>query len=199
MTGLADALVLNIGTLNPDVVAAMLIAGHRANERTIPIVLDPVGAGGTALRTQTTLRLLRELRVAVVRGNSGEIGALSGHGGAVRGVESVAGVADPLAAAQALAQQWQTVVAVGGARDVIADERHALGVDNGHRWLTTVTGTGCMATTMVAAFAAVEEDPLLATAGGLACFGLAAEQAAAQAHGPASFCLLYTSPSPRDS
>ncbi|RMF26353.1 MAG: hydroxyethylthiazole kinase, partial [Chloroflexi bacterium] len=110
MTGMADALVLNIGTLTPAWVDSMRLAGHAANARGIPIVLDPVGAGATRLRTETGLRLLRELQIAVVRGNAGEIGALSGAGGLVRGVESVEGVQDPVAVAQAMARRWRTVV-----------------------------------------------------------------------------------------
>jgi hydroxyethylthiazole kinase len=187
MTSLAGALVLNPGTLTPAWVESMLIAGRKANELGIPIVLDPVGAGATQLRTQTNLRLLDELQIAVVRGNSGEIGALSGAGGLVKGVESVEGVADPLSVATAMAQERRAVVAITGKRDVLSDGERVLGVDNGHEWLKTITGTGCMATTMIAAFAAVERDYLVAAAGGLACFGLAAELAAEKAQGPASF------------
>jgi len=187
MTALAGALVLNPGTLTPAWVESMLIAGRKANERGIPIVLDPVGAGATTLRTETNRRLLDELRIAVVRGNSGEIGALSGAGGVVKGVESVEGVSNPVEVAQVMARERGLVVAITGKQDVIADGERVLGVDNGHQWLTTITGTGCMATTMVAAFAAVERDYLVAAAGALACFGLAAEKAAAQANGPATF------------
>ncbi len=187
MVGLAGALVLNPGTLSPDWVEAMLKAGRRANELGVPVVLDPVGAGATRFRTESNLRLLDQLKVAVIRGNSGEIGALSGAGGVVRGVESVEGVDDPVAVAVRLARERRAVVAITGPRDVVADGHRVLGVDNGHERLTTITGTGCMATTMVAVFAAVEPDHLVAAAGGLACFGLAAEQAAAEAKGPASF------------
>lgn len=187
MTSLAGALVLNPGTLTPSWVESMLVAGRRANELGIPIVLDPVGAGATRLRTQTSLRLLEELQIAIVRGNSGEIGALSGAGGVVKGVESVEGVSDPITVARALARERRAIVAITGKRDVISDGQRVVGVDNGHPWLTKVTGTGCMATTLIAAFAAVEGDHLLAAAGGLACFGLAAELAAEKAAGPASF------------
>lgn len=183
----AGALVLNVGTLSPDWVESMLVAGRQANELGIPIVLDPVGAGATQLRTSTNLKLLRSLNIAIVRGNGGEIGALSGVGGEVRGVESVAAPENPLTAARTLAQTYRTVVALTGARDIITDGERSFVVNNGHIWLTTLTGTGCMATTMVAAFAAVERDYLLAAAGGLAMFGLAAELAAEKARGPASF------------
>ncbi|MHB8628914.1 MAG: hydroxyethylthiazole kinase [Aggregatilineales bacterium] len=183
----AGALALNLGTLTPARTEAMLIAGHRANERGIPIILDPVGVGGTALRTEVSLRLLNELKIAVVRGNAAEIGKLSSSGGIIKGVESVEGVSDPVGAARTLARKYGTVVAIGGQRDVVADGRQVMGVENGHMWLTTITGSGCMATAMVAAFAAVEPDYLLATIGGLVCFGVAAELAASSANGPASF------------
>jgi hydroxyethylthiazole kinase len=183
----AGALVLNAGTLTPARVESMLIAGRKANELGVPIVLDPVGAGATTLRTQANLRLLGELQIAVVRGNAGEIGTLSSSGGLVKGVESVKGVDDPAAVAQSMARARETVVAVTGKRDIVSDGRRILGVDNGHEWLQANTGTGCMATTLIAAFAAVERDYLVAAAGGLACLGLAAELAARKAQGPASF------------
>lgn len=197
MVGQAGALVLNLGTLTADGVESMRLAGRRANERGIPIVLDPVGAGATGYRTRTALALLDDLEIAVVRGNLGEIAALAGRQGMVRGVESAASGVDPQAIAGALPRRRGVVVAMTGARDIVADSRRMLGVENGHPWLSTVTGTGCMATTAVAAFVAVEADGLLAAASALACFGLAAEMAAggtavgrhgeAGTFGPASF------------
>jgi len=187
MVGFAGALVLNPGTLEPDWVEAMLIAGRAANEKGIPVVLDPVGAGATPFRTETNLGLLEELEIAVLRGNSGEIGALTGAGGAVRGVDSLESVADPVAVARAAARRFHCTVAITAARDMLSDGERVATVDNGHPLLTAVTGTGCMATTMIGAFAAVEEDRLLAAASALAVYGLAAEQAAAGAAGPGTF------------
>jgi hydroxyethylthiazole kinase len=187
MVSQAGALLLNTGTLTPAAVESMLMAGRKANELQIPIVLDPVGAGATELRTQTNIHLLDELQIAIVRGNAGEIGVLSGAGGVVKGVESIEGVSDPVAVTQYMARERKTIIAISGKRDVVSDGERVLGVDNGHKWLTTLTGTGCMATTVIAAFAAVEDDYLVAAAGGLACFGLAAELAAEKANGPASF------------
>ncbi|MCS7285980.1 MAG: hydroxyethylthiazole kinase [Anaerolineae bacterium] len=187
MTSKASALVLNIGTLTISRIEAMLKAGKKASEIGIPIVLDPVGAGATQLRTESALRIIRELKVSIVRGNSGEIGALMGLEAEVRGVESIRGVEDPARASRQAAQLWRAVVAITGKRDFVSDGERVLGVDNGHPLLTTITGSGCMATTAIAAFAAVEKDYLVAAAGGLACFGLAAELAAQRASGPASF------------
>jgi hydroxyethylthiazole kinase len=187
MVRLAGALILNPGTPNPDWIASMLLAGQAAQARNIPIVLDPVGAGATRLRTETNQRLLQELKIAIVRGNAGEIGALAGAGGEVKGVESVGGPEDVASVARQAARAWGAVVAVTGKRDIVSDGKRVLAVDNGHSWLTTLTGTGCMATTAVAAFAAVEKEALIAAAGALAAFGLAAELAFAHAAGPASF------------
>jgi len=185
--GMAGALVLNPGTLSPEWVDAMLVAGKQANELGVPIVLDPVGAGATRLRTESNLCLLEELDIAVLRGNPGEIGALAGIEGKVKGVESIGELDDPLEVARRMAKRFGTTVAITGQRDLISDGERAMAVDNGHAMLKTITGTGCMATTAIAAFAAVEEDRLLAAAAGLACFGLAAELAAADAKGPGSF------------
>jgi hydroxyethylthiazole kinase len=187
MVALAGALVLNTGTLEPDWIEAMLLAGRRANELGVPVVLDPVGAGATTYRTETNLMLLSELAIAVLRGNAGEIGALTGAGGAVRGVDSVEGVTDPLRVAAAGALRWSTTVAITGARDVLSDGTRGVAVDNGHPLLSVVTGTGCMATAMIGAFAAVEEDRLVAAASALAVYGLAAEGAAETARGPGTF------------
>jgi hydroxyethylthiazole kinase len=187
MASMAGALVLNPGTLTREWVESMLIAGRQANNFKVPIVLDPVGAGATSLRINSNERLLKELTIQIVRGNAGEIGFLSGLGGTVKGVDSVEAASEPEAVARHMAQEHQTVVAITGKRDVISDGTRTLGVDNGHYWLSHLTGTGCMATTMIAAFAAVEQDYLLAAAGGLAAYGLAAELAAEHAHGPGSF------------
>lgn len=187
MVGMAGALVLNPGTLTPQWVDSMFVAGRRANELGIPIVLDPVGAGATRLRTESNLHLLEELDIAVLRGNPGEMGTLAGLGGEVKGVESVKEVEDPLKIARTLAQRYRLTAAITGKRDIVSDGERAIAVDNGHIMLKTITGTGCMATTAVAAFAAVEDDRLLAAAAGLACIGLAAELAAAEAKGPGSF------------
>ena len=187
MVGAAGALVLNPGTLFPELVEAMVMAGKRANDLGVPVVYDPVGVGATRYRNETGARLLKDLHLDVIRGNSGEIGALAGAGGVVKGVESVEGVANPQAVARELALRHSTVVAITGKRDILSDGTRVRGVDNGHEMLKTITGTGCMATTVVAIFCAVESDKLTAAASALACYGLAAERAARGTRGPGSF------------
>src|SRR5919205_871018 len=95
MTALAGALVLNIGTLSPHWVDAMVAAGRAANERGIPVVLDPVGVGATTYRTDTARRILDEVEVTVLRGNAGEVATLVGADAEVRGVESIAAGLEP--------------------------------------------------------------------------------------------------------
>ena len=188
MVGLAGALVLNIGTLSPHWVDAMLLAGKAANERGVPVVLDPVGAGATAFRTATARRLLDEVDVTVLRGNAGEVATLVGVEAEVRGVESIGVDGEPAELAREAARTLGIVAAVTGAVDYVSDGQSVLGVANGHPLLCRVTGTGCIATALVGCFAAVlPGDPVAAAAIALATLGLAAEQAAETARGPGTF------------
>lgn len=185
MAAIAQALVLNIGTLSEEEVASMLIAGQAAGEKGIPIILDPVGAGATSFRTQSALRLLQELPITVLRGNRGEIGALVGSG-EVRGVEAT-GSEDPRQVARAARDAFGVTVAVTGPTDVITGPDHTYLVSNGSPLLADITGSGCMATATIGIFNATGDDPALQTALGLAAYGLAAERAADGAAGPGTF------------
>ena len=187
MVDLASALVLNIGTLDTARVESMLLAGKRANQRGIPIALDPVGAGATRLRTQTALRLLHELRIAVVRGNAAELAALVGIAGETRGVESMGVAGDREVIARRATREFSCAVAITGARDLIIDGERLAYVDNGHPLLAAITGSGCMATSLIAAFLAIEPDRWSAAIAGLICMGLAGELAAQRANGPGTF------------
>jgi hydroxyethylthiazole kinase len=186
MARAASALVLNIGTLSDEWVEAMLAAGKAANGVGVPIVLDPVGAGATAYRTQTAQTLVRELSPAVVRGNAAEIGTLAGQEAEIRGVEAV-GSAGPKLAQQA-ARALGCVAAVTGAVDRVSDGERVLGIANGHELMATVTGTGCMATAITGCFLGVRGDePLEAAVEALVAFGVAGEEAAKAASKPGSF------------
>ena len=144
MVALAGALVLNIGTLSPDWVEAMLAAGRAANARGIPVVLDPVGAGATTYRTETVQRILDVVRVTVVRGNAGEVATIVGVEAEVRGVESVGVSADPAELALQAARTLGLVVSVTGPVDHASDGERVVSVSNGDPVLATITGTGCM-------------------------------------------------------
>jgi hydroxyethylthiazole kinase len=188
MVGLAGALVLNIGTLSPHWVEAMLLAGRAANAGGVPVVLDPVGAGATRYRTETARKILSEVDVAVLRGNQGEVATLVGVAAEVRGVESIGAGSEPADLARSAAETLGVVASVTGAVDHVSDGRSVLSVANGHELLSAVTGTGCMASALTGCFLAVKrEAPLEAAAEALAAFGVAAEDAAREARGPGSF------------
>jgi len=187
MVAAAGALVLNIGTLSAAQVEAMLAAGRRANDLGIPVVLDPVGAGATPFRTETVQKLLDALDVAVLKGNAGEIGVLAGTGGSVRGVDSGGISGDPVATARACARLTGTVVSMTGAVDVVTDGSRVYLVRNGNPMMDRLSGTGCMASSVTAAFVAVADDYAVASAAALAAFGRAGERAVAGARGPYSF------------
>jgi hydroxyethylthiazole kinase len=160
-------------------------------------VLDPVGAGATSYRTETSRRLLGQLDVAVVRGNSAELATLAGRAAEIRGVEAVGGAAGPELAREA-ARSLGCVAAVTGPVDHVSDGERTISVSNGHELLGTVTGTGCMSTAITGCFLAVRpDDPLEAAAEALVAFGVAGEGAAKKAKGPGSFHValydaLYT-------
>ena len=186
MVRLAGALVLNIGTLSPHWVEAMLIAGKAANESGVPVVLDPVGAGATTYRTETAKRIIDVVDVAVLRGNAGEVATLVGVEAEVRGVESIAAGEDAAAIAHAAASALGVVASVTGPVDHVSDGERGATIANGHPLLAAVTGTGCMSSALTGCFLAVAE-PFDAAVGALVAFGVAGEDAARDAKGPGSF------------
>jgi hydroxyethylthiazole kinase len=189
MVGLASALVVNIGTLDPPFVEAVLLAGTRANERGLPVVLDPVGAGATSFRTNTAERLLSELTISAVCGNAGEISTLAGLAAEVRGVESLAG--DARQAATKAAGALGVTVAATGETDYVSDGEHTLAISNGHPLMSRVVGSGCASTAVVGCFAAVGGADAETVAHALACFGRAGEVAAGGAGGGGTFEPLF--------
>jgi hydroxyethylthiazole kinase len=188
MVRLAGALVINIGTLSPHWVEAMLPAGKAANGAGVPVVLDPVGAGATTYRTETARRILGEVDVAVLRGNAGEVATLVGVEAEVRGVESIGVGGEPAELAREAGKRLGLVASVTGAVDHVSDGEQTLAVANGDPLLATITGSGCMATAITGCFLSVRPDaPLAAAAEALVAFGVAGEDAAAGAGGPGSF------------
>lgn len=191
MVDLAGALVINVGTLEPAWVEAMGIAMRRADERDIPIVLDPVGAGATPYRTDATHDLLETAAPSVIRGNASEILAVATADARTRGVDSADAADDALEAAEALHHKYGSTVAVTGEIDYVVGER-TVRLTGGHPLMGRVTGTGCAATALCAAFAAVDGSPWQATASALAAFGAAGAVAGERAEGPGTMQLyLY--------
>ncbi len=187
LVAIAGSLVINIGTLSKPWIDSMMVAARACASAGKPYVLDPVGSGATKLRTETAKTLIREATPTVVRGNASEILSLSPEGGAARGVDSAHTVDQAVDAARHVANSLKTVVAVTGEKDLVTDGRSSVAISGGHALMGYVTGTGCAATVIVAAFLAAEKDPVAATACGLAFFKLAGEKAASMAEAPGSF------------
>lgn len=187
MAQIASALVLNIGTLTVDFVEAMKLAAQSANKKGIPVVLDVCGAGATALRDRKCLELLNEVRIDVIKGNASEVARVSGESVKTRGVDATEVSGDMVMLAEKLASQRKATVVITGKVDMVTNGKETYLVKNGHPMMTRVVGTGCMATSVIGAFAAVESDLSLAAACALACYEIAAELAAEKASGPASF------------
>jgi hydroxyethylthiazole kinase len=187
MAQIASALVLNIGTLTVDLVEAMKLAARSANQKGIPVVLDACGAGATALRDRKCLELLKEARVDIIKGNASEVARVSGQSVRTRGVDATEVGGDLAHLAENLALQRQATVVITGKMDIATDGKSSYFVRNGHPLMTHVVGTGCMAASVIGAFAAVERDLCLAAACALACYGIAAEVAAEKSSSPLSF------------
>jgi hydroxyethylthiazole kinase len=178
---LASATVLNIGTICAAQLEVLLAAGRGARASGRPVVLDPVGAGATAIRRAAVEELLREAPPDIIRGNWSEIQALAGLGGVQRGVDSAGGadLSAVAALARELAERQGAVVAVTGAVDVVAARGRTWLIEGGSPLLTRLTGTGCLLSAMTGAYAsAADGDLALATLGALAHLTLAGERAA---------------------
>ena len=186
MAAIAQALVLNIGTLEPYWIKSMCQALDVATARGIPTVLDPVGAGATPYRNESIQVLMRQAMPSVIRGNASEIMSVAGLAARTRGVDSSAAVADALQAARDLATRSGGVVCVSGPVDQVLDAGGRLAsLANGHEWMTRITGVGCSATALVGAFCAVQPDAWRATVSAMAYLGVVGEVAthAVQANG----------------
>lgn len=183
ITAICGGLNINIGTLNRRTIEAMVLAGKKANALGHPVVLDPVGAGASALRTDTAKRLLDEIHFTVIRGNISEIKTLAGASAATQGVD--ANVADKIteenlddaiAFAKAFAEKTGAVIAITGAIDLVCDAKRAYVIRNGHPMMAAITGTGCQLSALTAAYiTANPDDTLRAAAAAVCAMGLAGE------------------------
>lgn len=187
MAGLASSVVLNIGTLTIELVEAMKLAAGAANKKGIPVLLDACGVGATSMRYQKSLELMGEARIDIVKGNASEIANLSGAMIRTKGVDSGDVFADRFFLAKELSVKRNCTVVMTGGEDIVAGKDKAYLISNGTSLMSGIVGTGCMSSSVVATFAAVEPDLALASAAGLVCFEIAAELAAKETKGPGSF------------
>lgn len=188
MASIASALVLNIGTLTTDFVDAMKLAAKSANRKGIPVVLDVCGAGATKFRDDKCFEILNEAKVDIIKGNASEIARIAGENVQTKGVDAAAVEKNLQEVASGLAKERRCTVIITGVEDIVTDEKRIVLVKNGHPMMANIVGTGCMATSVIGTFAAVEKKDLVAASvAGLVCYEIAAEIAAQEAKGPGSF------------
>ncbi len=182
---IADALVLNGGTLTENWKVSMFQAAQQAKLKGIPIVLDPVGCGASRYRTDFFQSLLPN--VAIVRGNASEIQALAGvEDGITKGVDTTLAVTKVEKIADELARKWELVVVVSGLEDYVTNGSHSSFISGGHPLMTKVTAMGCTASALVACFCAVNENWFSASRHAMTALALCGHAAAAESNGPGS-------------
>lgn len=187
MAKIASALVLNIGTLTPKLIESMKIAAISANEKGIPVILDAVGVGATKLRDDKAIELLDEVKIDIIKGNSSEIAKLAGEDVITKGVEATEVEGNLIDIAKKLATARNAIVVVTGKEDIVTDGNSTKIIKNGHPMMGLFVGTGCMAASVIACFAAIEKDYMAASTAALVCFGIAGEIASKNSNGPGTF------------
>ena len=191
IVSIADALVINIGTLSDPWIQSMFRAAEKAKERNIPIILDPVGAGATGYRTQTALELIAAVPPTIIRGNASEIMAISGADARTKGVDSADMSEAAVDNAHQLFSRTGSVICISGEIDYILGVDDIIKVKNGHSLMTRVTGLGCTATVLCGAFAAVNNQFQVAASHAMAVMGITGEIAAEISHGTGSMQMNF--------
>ncbi|MFP4480410.1 MAG: hydroxyethylthiazole kinase [Desulfohalobiaceae bacterium] len=186
LLGISQALLLNIGTPHQKQLQAMQLAGQEASRLGLPVVLDPVGAGASRMRTETALGFLRAGWVSILRANPSEVLNLAGQAGESKGVDSLHTGQQALQAGRDLGRRFGCLVCISGAQDYVLGPDREYILNNGDELMGKVTAMGCVASSLVAAFAGVQKDLQLAATAGLAATGIAGELAAAGVRGPGS-------------
>ncbi|MGG7148221.1 hydroxyethylthiazole kinase [Clostridium butyricum] len=183
ITSIASALVINIGTLNERTIESMIASGKKANELNIPVVLDPVGAGASSFRNETTKRILEEIKISVLRGNMSEIKFIAGLESETKGVDASesdlkSDSDEGVRVAKSLAKRFNCTVAITGVCDIVSDGEKSVTIENGTKMLSNVTGTGCMTTALVGGYLGAcetKEDLFIAAISGIVSMGICGE------------------------
>lgn len=179
ITSISNALVINIGTLNERTVRSMVKAGLTANEKNIPVILDPVGAGASSLRNEAVKTLLSQVKFKVIRGNLSEMSFIAGLSVSTRGVDSSEADSgnDAVSVAKTVADKYGCVAAITGAVDVITNGNDVAKISNGVPQMGKITGTGCMLSGVIGAYAGANDDTFSAVTDAVASMGIAGEMA----------------------
>lgn len=191
MAAMASALVINIGTVENSWLEAMILAGKSAKSKNKPVVFDPVGAGATSYRIKVSKQIIDECKPSIIRGNASEIMALCNSDIKTKGVDSTTSSDIALDSAKLLAKQSGAIVAISGETDYITDGDSIEYVRNGNPMMEKVTGLGCTATAIVAAFAAVNPNMLAAATHAMAVMGICGEIAVQKSRGNGSLQVNF--------
>ena len=183
ITSICGGLNINIGTLNKNIVPSMFLAGKKANELGHKVLLDPVGAGASKLRTDTAVKLMQKIHFNVIRGNISEIKTLAYGSGSTKGVDAdVSDMVTDLSLDKAVAftknlsLKTGCIIAVTGAIDLVTDGKQCYVIRNGRTEMGKITGTGCQLSAVITAFLIANPDnELEATAAAVCTMGLAGE------------------------
>lgn len=185
ITSISNSLVINIGTLNERTIESMILAGKKANELNIPVILDPVGAGASKFRTETALHLLREIKFSVIRGNLSEIKTLNDGFGYTKGVDASKNdeintntIENVIRFAKTFSKRIETIITITGAIDIVSDGNKTYTISNGHPSMSKITGTGCMLTAVIGGYCGANSNNLLdATVNAVCTMGICGEMA----------------------
>jgi len=183
ITSICSSLVLNIGTLNARTILSMIKAGKKANELGLPVILDPVGAGASKLRTNMTFKLLEEVKFSVIRGNISEIKTIYVGSGLTKGVDAAESIEDEnineiIQLTKDLSIGTGAVIATTGATDLVVHHEKAYIIKNGHPMMSKITGSGCMLSAVIGAYCGANPEQLIdSTAAAVCVMGLSGELA----------------------
>ncbi|WP_082232335.1 hydroxyethylthiazole kinase [Halobacillus massiliensis] len=189
---LSDGVLINIGTLTEQHLQAMILAGKAANEKGIPVVIDPVGVGASEFRTEAFKRIINEVKPAAIKGNLGEMAHIIGVSVETKGVDSV-GEGNEEEVAKKVSEQFDTLALITGKTDVISDGSEVIRNETGHEWLGRITGSGCLLGSILAACLSTSGSPLDQAHAAVRFYGLAAEKAARHrnVNGPGTFAARF--------
>ncbi len=185
ITSICSGLNINIGTLNKNTIPSMLLAGKKANELSHPVILDPVGAGASTLRTNTANKLLKEVKFNVIKGNISEIKTLMAGSGSTKGVDAdiadkvtEENIDDVIKSLKEFSKQTGAVIIVTGEIDIVTDDKDSYIIKNGHAVMSSITGTGCMLSALTCAYICANKDNMLKACLASVCLmGYAGEKA----------------------
>ncbi|CAH1851309.1 hydroxyethylthiazole kinase [Convivina intestini] len=177
LLSIAQALVINLGSVNEHSLSQAIEAGQVANRLGIPVVVDPVAVAVTKVRRQAFQQLSAAVNFTAIRGNAGELAYLAEIDWHSQGIDAGQGDLSQLSLiAQKVAQRYHTFSVLTGPTDYISDGNIVQTVANGHPYFQTNVGSGDMLDGILGVALAIENS-LNSLSWATGIFGLAGELA----------------------